>query len=125
MNHLTIKSRVLAAALATLLSLPVAKAEVNGRLSPDPRGWYVGLQGGMPFGVSTFSSFGYDKTRPGWVAGLYGGYRFNNILSAELAAKYGWMSLYEQNCCAGRGYRLGSDSTREPASARRVETRED
>ncbi len=109
MTHLTIKSRVLAAALATLLSLPVAKAEVNGRLSPDSQGWYVGLQGGMPFGVSTFSSFGYDKTRPGGAAGLYGGYRVNNILSAELSAKYGWMSLYEQSCCAGRGYRLGSD----------------
>ena len=26
-------------------------------------GWYVGLQGGGPFGVSQFSSFGFDKTR--------------------------------------------------------------
>lgn len=25
-------------------------------------GWYVGLQGGVPFGVSQFSSFGFDKT---------------------------------------------------------------
>ncbi len=109
MIHLTIRSRVLVAALAALLSLPVAKAEVNGKQTSDPQGWYIGPQGGMPFGVSTFSSFGYDRTRPGWAAGLYGGYRFNDILSAELSAKYGGMSLYEQSCCAGRGYRLGSD----------------
>jgi len=96
-------------ALAAMLVLPAARAEENGKLTSDSRGWYVGLQGGIPFGVSTFSSFGYDKTRPGWAAGLYGGYRFNNILSTELSAKYGGMSLYEQSCCAGRGYRLGSD----------------
>ena len=24
-------------------------------------GWYVGLQGGVPFGVSQFSSFGFDS----------------------------------------------------------------
>ena len=35
--------------------------------------WYVGVEGGIPFGFSTFSSFGHDKTRLGWAAGLYGG----------------------------------------------------
>ena len=51
----------------------------------------------MPFGFSTFSSFGHDKTHLGWAAGLYGGYRFNSIFSAELSAKYGEMNLSAQD----------------------------
>lgn len=63
----------------------------------------------MPFGFSTFSSFGHDKTHLGWAAGLYGGYRFNSIFSAELSAKYGEMNLSAQDCCVERNYWLGSD----------------
>ena len=63
----------------------------------------------MPFGFSTFSSFGHDKTHLGWAAGLYGGYRFNSIFSAELSAKYGEMNLSTQDCCVERNYWLGSD----------------
>ena len=63
----------------------------------------------MPFGFSTFSSFGHDKTRLGWAAGLYGGYRFNSIFSVELSAKYGEMNLSAQDCCVERNYWLGSD----------------
>ena len=73
------------------------------------QGWYVGVEGGMPFGFSTFSSFGHDKTYLGWAAGLYGGYRFNSIFSAELSAKYGEMNLSAQDCCVERNYWLGSD----------------
>lgn len=58
---------------------------------------------------STFSSFGHDKTHLGWAAGLYGGYRFNSIFSAELSAKYGEMNLSAQDCCVERNYWLGSD----------------
>ena len=67
------------------------------------------VEGGMPFGFSTFSSFGHDKTHLGWAAGLYGGYRFNSIFSAELSAKYGEMNLSAQDCCVERNYWLGSD----------------
>ena len=66
----------------------------------------------MPFGFSTFSSFGHDKTHPGWAASLYGGYRFNSIFSAELSAKYGEMNLSAQDCCVERNYWLGSDGVR-------------
>ena len=48
-------------------------------------------------------------TRLGWAAGLYGGYRFNSIFSAELSAKYGEMNLSAQDCCVERNYWLGSD----------------
>ncbi|MCW4123594.1 OmpA family protein [Segatella copri] len=108
-NYLTGKERLLVAALAFILPFSFAKAEVKEDGKTGQQGWYVGVEGGMPFGFSTFSSFGHDKTRLGWAAGLYGGYRFNSIFSAELSAKYGEMNLSAQDCCVERNYWLGSD----------------
>ena len=73
------------------------------------RGWYGGIEGGVPFAMSTFSSFGADKTGVGFTAGLFGGYRFNAVLSAELTAKWGKAGLYSRECCKGTGFWLGSD----------------
>ena len=95
--------------LAFILPFSFAKAEVKEDGKAISHGWYVGIEGGMPFGFSTFSSFGHDKTHLGWAAGLYGGYRFNSIFSAELSAKYGEMNLSAQDCCVERNYWLGSD----------------
>ena len=95
--------------LAFILPFAFAKAEVKEDGKTISQGWYVGIEGGMPFGFSTFSSFGHDKTHLGWAAGLYGGYRFNSIFSAELSAKYGEMNLSAQDCCVERNYWLGSD----------------
>lgn len=61
--------------------------------------WYGGIEGGVPFGVSTFSSFEADKTRSGYALGLFGGYRFNPVLSAELTAKWGKTNLSARDCC--------------------------
>ena len=108
-NYLTGKNRLLVAALAFILPFSFAKAEVKEDGKTGQQGWYVGVEGGMPFGFSTFSSFGHDKTHLGWAAGLYGGYRFNSIFSAELSAKYGEMNLSAQDCCVERNYWLGSD----------------
>lgn len=108
-NYLTTKNRLLVAMLAFILPFSFAKAEVKEDEKAISHGWYVGIEGGMPFGFSTFSSFGYDKTHLGWAAGLYGGYRFNSIFSAELSAKYGEMNLSAQDCCVERNYWLGSD----------------
>ncbi|WP_302813977.1 OmpA family protein [Leyella stercorea] len=88
------------------------KAEVKEDGKTISQGWYVGVEGGMPFGFSTFSSFGHDKTHLGWAAGLYGGYRFNSIFSAELSAKYGEVNMSAQDCCVERNYWLGSDGVR-------------
>lgn len=71
--------------------------------------WYIGVQGGVPFGVSTFSSFGVDKTRAGVDAG---GYRFTPVLSVELSMKWGKTALSAQDCCIERGYWLGRDGNR-------------
>ena len=95
--------------LAFILPFAFVNAEVKEDGKTISQGWYVGVEGGMPFGFSTFSSFGHDKTHLGWVAGLYGGYRFNSIFSAELSAKYGEMNLSAQDCCVERNYWLGSD----------------
>ena len=108
-NYLTIKNRLLVALLAFILPFSFAKAEVKEDGKTGQQGWYVGVEGGMPFGFSTFSSFGHDKTHLGWAAGIYGGYRFNSIFSAELSAKYGEMNLSAQDCCVERNYWLGSD----------------
>ena len=108
-NYLTIRIRLLIAILASVLPLSTMKAEEGKDVLAPSQGWYVGVEGGMPFGFSTFSSFGHDKTRLGWAAGLYGGYRFNSIFSAELSAKYGEMNLSAQDCCVERNYWLGSD----------------
>ena len=108
-NYLTIRVRLLIAILASVLPLSTMKAEEGKDVLAPSQGWYVGIEGGMPFGFSTFSSFGHDKTHLGWAAGLYGGYRFNSIFSAELSAKYGEMKLSAQDCCVERNYWLGSD----------------
>ena len=100
---------MLIAILASVFPLSTMKAEEGKDVLIPLQGWYVGVEGGMPFGFSTFSSFGHDKTHLGWAAGLYGGYRFNSIFSAELSAKYGEMKLSAQDCCIERNYWLGSD----------------
>ena len=108
-NYLTIRIRLLIAILASVFPLSTMKAEEGKDVLILSQGWYIGVEGGMPFGFSTFSSFGHDKTHLGWAAGLYGGYRFNSIFSAELSAKYGEMNLSAQDCCVERNYWLGSD----------------
>ena len=109
MNRSTTQIRLLVAVLVSILSFSFAKAEASDSNLPDSKGWYLGVDGGLPFGLSTFSSFGHDKTHLGWAAGIYGGYRFNPIFSAELSARYGEVNLSAQDCCVDRNYWLGSD----------------
>lgn len=109
MNRSTTQIRLLVAVLVSILSFSFAKAEASDSNLPDSKGWYLGVDGGLPFGLSTFSSFGHDKTHLGWAAGIYGGYRFNPIFSAELSARYGEVNLSVQDCCVERNYWLGSD----------------
>lgn len=109
MNRSTTQIRLLVAVLVSILSFSFAKAEASDSNLPDSKGWYLGMDGGLPFSLSTFSSFGHDKTHLGWAAGIYGGYRFNPIFSAELSARYGEVNLSAQDCCVERNYWLGSD----------------
>ncbi len=103
--------------LFAALSLAFQSAGAQGKGDADrptatANGWFIGAQGGVPFGVSTFSSFGADNTRFGYSAGIYGGYRFSPVLSLEATAKWGRTNLSAQGCCADLGYWLGSDGVR-------------
>ena len=84
--------------------------EVNPAETASHYNWYIGLQGGLPFGISTFNSFGADKTRIGWSTGLYGGYRFNNIFSLDASASFGKTGMSARDCCTD--YWLGNDGER-------------
>lgn len=57
------------------------------------RDWYVGVKGGVPFGVSTFTSFGADKTHIGWDFGLYGGRMLNSKFSVEAFISFGQIGM--------------------------------
>ena len=92
------KARTLLVILFVLLSSSM-RAHLPGSHSSDSFGWYMGLEGGTAFGVSTLSSFGADKTRSGFTAGLYGGYQINQIFSVELAAKWGKLPMSARECC--------------------------
>ncbi|MCD8318384.1 MAG: OmpA family protein [Paraprevotella sp.] len=94
--------------VAGLIPTQGKAAEQSGPINKN-LGWYAGLEGGVPFGVSTFSSFGADNTYAGFDVGLYGGYRFNPVLSLEAALKWGRTTLSSQECCINAGYWLGSD----------------
>lgn len=108
--------------LLLLLLFSVGQLNAQTQTQPSPSresylfSWYVGMTGGVPFGVSTFSSFGADKTRAGYNTGLYGGYRFNPVLSLELSMKWGQTALSAQDCCIEKGYWLGEDGARYPVA---------
>lgn len=74
--------------------------------------WYVGVGGGIPFGMATFSSFGSDGIGMGWSSEAFFGRRFTAVTSAEISVSAGRVSLSARDCCVDRGYWLGSDGTR-------------
>lgn len=95
-----------------MLSLMVSSAQEVKPEKDYTRGWYIGAQAGMPMAEADFSSFGADKFRPGWVAGIHAGYRFTSVWSLEMTASWGQQFLAEQDCCFERGYFLGNDHNR-------------
>lgn len=102
-------------ATLSLVMLSVAAVPVQGGVTPaddSHSGWYVGAEGGVPFGFGSFTSFGHDKVHAGYSAGLYGGYRFNPVLSAEISARWGQTTLSAHGCCVDAGYWLGTDGIR-------------
>ena len=72
--------------------------------------WYVGVEGTIPIGLSTFSSFGRYHNNVGYGGGLYGGYQFNPFISAELEVYAGHTNMYATTCCSF--YWLGADGER-------------
>lgn len=99
--------------LTLVLSAPIVSAQEEKPVQKDyTRGWYVGAQAGLPMAEADFSSFGADKFRPAWTAGVHAGYRFTPVWSLELSASWGQMFLAAQSCCYERNYFLGADHNR-------------
>lgn len=94
-----------------LLSTAPALADGTGGYTP-PRGWYAGVQGGVAFAKSTLSSFGSSHTHAGFSGGVYGGYRFNPVLSLEGQAAFGRSVMSLQGQCECLDYWLGADGNR-------------
>ncbi len=101
---------VLRGATLVIAFLPPAAASSAASL-PASRDWYVGVEGGMPLGFSTFTAFGHDKFRAGYAVGVFGGYRFNPMLSAELSLSRSKTSLSARDCCVNSAYWVGADGS--------------
>ena len=78
-----------------------AQQERNTQNAKGSPSWYIGIQGGVPFGIS------FD-------AGLYGGYRFNPVLSLEAQAAWGRLTMNRRDCCPD--YWMGTDDCRYEAA---------
>lgn len=104
--------KIMLFATLSLVMLSVAAVPVQGGTPADDSGWYIGAEGGVPFSFGSFTSFGHDKVHAGYSAGLYGGYRFNPVLSAEISARWGQSTLSAHGCCVDAGYWLGTDGIR-------------
>lgn len=72
---------------AMIVGIPL-QAQETSATAKSPT-WYMGIDGGLPFGYSTFRSFGADKTRPGFDAGVFGGYRFSPPAFSRSFRPYG------------------------------------
>lgn len=71
--------------------------------------WYVGIELGIPLGVSTFTSFA-SAGKAGFEGGVLGGYRISPLLSIEAGISAGSMRLGASKCCSD--YWLGTDGVR-------------
>lgn len=100
----------------TILILSLGSAPAKAQETTSERSIsdniYLGVQTGMPMSVADFSSFATDRFRPGWTAGLFGGYRFDSLWSVELTASWGKLFMAERDCCYDRDYFLGTDGNR-------------
>lgn len=90
--------------------LPVVTEPIAPVVEKAISRWYVGIELGMPFGVSNFSSFAQSKTYSAFEAGILGGYRFSPLLSAELGITFGSLRLGTDGCCSD--YWMGADGER-------------
>ena len=82
--------------IACLIISSTVYAQTSEKMNDKPS-VYVGVQAGMPMGVSSFSSLKADF--PGWDAGVFAGYRFNDMMSVELDASFGNLNMLPRTFC--------------------------
>ena len=92
----------------TIIMFLLCPAKLTAQDNDNSR-WYVGMQGGTRMAVSSASSFGGDKTRCGWSAGIFAGRQFNNIFGIEIETNMGKALMSPRSCCADRDNWLGLD----------------
>ena len=87
-------------AILTGMAAGVRAQEKTGAMAPAPAPWYVGIQGGTSFGQCTFWSINQEGVRSwGIQGGLFGGYKFNRLISMEAGIQYGGQSQFNLECC--------------------------
>ena len=106
---------------AACTAVPAQAATPLSADSAATRGWYLGVEGGVPFAVGTFSSFAGGRTYAGWQAGVSAGYAFGRTVSLEAQASWGRPALAARRCCTESGYWLGADGRRYYAPASGME----
>lgn len=84
---------IAALAIITLAIVPTLRAEE--KLKSYEKGFFVGVNGGLASGVSTFKS-----ERPSFQLNVEGGYRFSKWLSLQLGMGGGKLELGPQGCCS-------------------------
>ena len=94
-------------AILSGLALGVRAQEKAPALQPADGPWYIGIGGGTSFGQATFYSITEEGIRSwGLQGGLFGGYRFNRLVSLEAGLQMGGQSQFNLDCCP---YWLGTD----------------
>ena len=68
-------------------------------LAPVERPWFAGVQAGTAFGQGTFRSITEHGIHWGLQGGIFGGYRFNRLVSLELGAQFGGQNQFALDCC--------------------------
>lgn len=82
------------------VSLGAFAQEKAPALQPAEHPWYVGLGGGTSFGQCTFYSITENGVRSwGLQGGLFGGYKFNRLISLEAGFQMGGQSQFNLDCC--------------------------
>lgn len=104
------QKRVIILSFLSLLAVASLSAQTEGKEHTTKNEWYVGISADSPFGISTFSSFGKDKTRFGYGGGIFVGHRFNKLFSLELSASLSQIGMSACKCCTS--YWLGADWNR-------------
>lgn len=98
---------ILSLAVLAGLAMGAHAQEKAPALQPAENPWYLGIGGGTSFGQCTFYSITEQGVRNwGLQGGIFGGYKFNRLVSLEAGVQFGGQSQFNLDCCP---YWLGTD----------------
>lgn len=94
---------------------PGTTSEASAKDTPDRQNLsgkghlFAGIEGGLAFAESSFSSFGAGGSHSGGSGSLFAGYRFNGWLSLELFSGIGGTRMSARKCCSEANLWLSTD----------------